>query len=109
MSRKAALYMRSASTPQIGKDESIDRQKSVTTEFCAKQGWSVVAEYSDRGVSGSTAERPAFQEMLGDLGLQKFEMLVVEDDTRLFRKFALQEVFRRFLAKNGVRVVSVSH
>ncbi len=44
-------------------DQTIEPQRLELTEYCARQGWSVIGEYTDT-ISGSKAVRPGLDAML---------------------------------------------
>jgi DNA invertase Pin-like site-specific DNA recombinase len=52
--KRAALYARVSTS-----DQHIDTQLFDLRKFAEQRGYSVVAEYTDVGVSGSKARRPA--------------------------------------------------
>jgi DNA invertase Pin-like site-specific DNA recombinase len=49
-----ACYYRMSRDEQ---EKSIDRQKAEVHPHCERQGYRVVAEYEDKGISGSEVER----------------------------------------------------
>ncbi|KKM11739.1 hypothetical protein LCGC14_1720680 [marine sediment metagenome] len=63
--QRAAIYCRVSTTEQAEK-QTITVQVDACREFCEKQGWDVVGEYLDDGVSGVKPfdERPAGKELL---------------------------------------------
>lgn len=69
--RRAALYVR-VSTPD---KQHPANQVAPLKAWCAKAGHRVVAQFVDRE-SGSTASRPAFQEMLAGARRHEFDLLV---------------------------------
>ena len=60
---KVALYARVSSDKQ-DIDLSISAQVRALREYAAKNGNEVVREFIDEGLSGRTAARPAFREMI---------------------------------------------
>ena len=61
---RAAIYARYSSDNQ--RDASIADQLRVCREFAARQGWSVVHEFTDHAISGATLLRSGFQAMMRD-------------------------------------------
>ena len=59
---RAALYLRLSrdDTGRAGESESIANQRRLLHDYALRQGWPVVAEYADDGVSGTTFDRPQF-------------------------------------------------
>ena len=107
---RAALYLRVSTPRQADHDLSIPDQRRQLESYCLSQGWEVAAEFVEPGVSGTDDRRPAFQEMI-DAALEKppvFDTVVVHSFSRFFRDQFQFEFYLRKLAKNGVRVVSIT-
>ena len=81
-----AIYAR-VSTRDKGQDFS--NQLIALREFAAKQGWHVYQQYVDQ-VSGSTDERPAFQQMFQDASQRRFDVLLFWSLDRLSREGVLE-------------------
>jgi site-specific DNA recombinase len=65
---------------------SIPVQKDYIEEFCQRNGWKFVSHYVDESKSGAKiAGRDAFQKMLKDAALGKFDVIVAYDVTRFAR------------------------
>ncbi|HDD3072165.1 TPA: recombinase family protein, partial [Staphylococcus aureus] len=64
---------------------SIHGQLNQLTEYCQFQGYEVVDEYTDRGISGKTTQRPELQRMLKDAKGGKLDGIMVYNTTRLAR------------------------
>ena len=63
LKRNILDYMRRVST-ETQKWLQYSGQLNQLTEYCQFQGYEVVDEYTDRGISGKTMERPELQRML---------------------------------------------
>ena len=64
-------------------------QKQVCRDFAKKQGWVVIKEFSEKGISGykvSAKDRDAIQEIQHDAALGKFDILLVFMFDRLGRR-----------------------
>jgi site-specific DNA recombinase len=71
---------------QDTQEDSIDRQRSQVGPHCESQGYAVVAEESDEGISGSeVSRRPGLQRVLALARAGKIEGVVVDDLKRLAR------------------------
>ncbi len=101
----AAIYARYSSEHQ--KDSSITDQFRNCEQRAAREGWTITAHYEDRALSGTTAQRPGYQAMLDDAKAKKFDILVVDDLSRLTRDEAEVINTRRRLTFWGVRLVTV--
>src|SRR5207244_9820924 len=79
---RVALYAR-VSTKDKGQET--ENQLAQLREFAAKQGWTVSREYVDRE-SGTTHERPEFQQMFEDAARRRFDVLLFWALDRLSRE-----------------------
>ncbi len=103
---KAATYARFSTDMQ--RDASIDDQCRNCARFAEREGWKVVAAYDDRGMSGTRTDRPGYQRMLTDAKARAFDVLLVDDLSRLARDSVENETVLRRLEHWGIRVVGVS-
>lgn len=102
---KAAVYARYSTTLQ--RRESITDQFRVCERIAERHGFSIVAQYSDEAVSGGTAsKRSGYQQMLGDARAGKFDVIVAEDVSRLWRNLAEQSPRLAELNDLGIAVVT---
>ena len=63
----AVIYARCSTEEQAQKGLSINSQLQSCREWC-ENGYQVIAEFTDDGLSGSTSEeRPAFMEMIDNI------------------------------------------
>jgi DNA invertase Pin-like site-specific DNA recombinase len=83
---RAVLYARYSTGKQ--KLESLEDQFHVCERVAAREGFVIVDRFGDREISGGTAERPAYQAMLTAARSGKFDVIVVEDISRLTRNRA---------------------
>ena len=83
---RAVIYARYSSDLQ--REESIADQIEVCRRYAEGQSWTVVERYTDAAISGSSRFRPAFQKLLGDAELHKFDIVVCEALDRLGRRLA---------------------
>lgn len=80
---RVAIYSRYSSEGQ--REASIEDQNRNCEAYAKRQGWTITARYADKAISGSTAERPGYQQMLRDAKAQHFAVLLVDDLSRLTR------------------------
>jgi DNA invertase Pin-like site-specific DNA recombinase len=107
---RAALYLRVSTGRQADNDLSIPDQRRQAKAYCASRGWEVVADYVEPGVSATDDRRPEFQRMI-DAATSKppaFDAIVVHSFSRFFRDQFQLEFYVRRLAKNGVRLLSIT-
>lgn len=107
MKRVCCLY-RVSTLGQVEKDD-IPMQKQCCHEFVEAQGWHIVKEYSEKGVSGykvAAKDRDAIQEIKkGALGGQ-FDVLLVFMFDRLGRRDDESPFVVEWFTKHGVEVWS---
>jgi DNA invertase Pin-like site-specific DNA recombinase len=83
---KACLYARFSTDKQ--KDASIDDQFRECERVAKSAGLTVVARFEDKGISGGTHQRPAYQAMLTAAREHRFDIIICEDISRLWRSRA---------------------
>jgi len=71
---RVALYAR-VSTLNHNQDPEL--QLAELREYCARRGWLIVAEYVDKGVSGSKERRPQLDRLITGAKARKFDMVMV--------------------------------
>ena len=107
---RAVLYLRlSRDDDNRGESESIQNQRALLREYAARKGFSVIDEYADDGWSGTSFDRPRFQDMLRDMEQHRFDIVLVKDLSRLGRDYIqtgryLELVF----PEHGVRLIAVN-
>lgn len=107
---RAALYLRVSTGRQADSDLSIPDQRRQAKGYCASRGWEIVADYVESGASATDDRRPEFQRMI-DAATTKppaFDVILVHSFSRFFRDQFRLELYVRRLAKNGVRLVSIT-
>src|SRR6202521_2236766 len=107
---RAALYLRVSTGRQAENDLSIPDQRRQAKGYCTSRGWEIVADYVEPCVSATDDKRPEFQRMI-DAATPKppaFGVIVVHSFSRFFRDQFQLEFYVRQLAKNGVRLVSIT-
>src|ERR1700693_5229587 len=107
---RAALYLRVSTARQAEHDVSIPDQKRQGEAYCASRGYQLIETYAEPGASATNDRRPEFQRMI-EAGTSKpapFDVVIVHSFRRFFRDHFEVEFFVRKLAKNGVRLVSIT-
>ena len=106
----AALYLRVSTGRQAESDLSIPDQRRQIEGYCQSRGWEVAAEFVEPGNTATDDRRPAFQAMI-DAAMVKppaFTVIAVHSFSRFFRDQFQFEFYVRKLAKNGVKLVSIT-
>lgn len=99
---KAVIYARFSSHNQ--RDESIDGQVRVCTQFAKQHGMTIVEIYADRALTGKTDARPEFQRMIKDSSKKNFEAVLCYAVDRFARNREDSAIYKSRLKKNGVKV-----
>lgn len=110
MEGMAVIYCRlSKDDGTIDDSSSIQSQKSALLKYCEENHFKVFKVYVDDGYTGTNDNRPAFQEMIRDAELHKFNIILTKDLSRLSRNYLIagkymEEVFPtlkiRYIAVN---------
>lgn len=109
-SLRAALYLRVSTARQAEHDVSIPDQKRQGEAYCEARGLQLVETYVEPGASATNDRRPEFQRMI-EAGTSKpapFDVVVVHSFSRFFRDHFEMEFYVRKLAKNGVKLLSIT-
>jgi site-specific DNA recombinase len=110
---RCAIYTRKSTEHNLDLEfNSLDAQREACEAYIksqAQEGWRLVrTRYDDGGLSGASLDRPALQELLGDVRDGKIDIIVVYKVDRLTRSLAdfakLVELFDR----HSVSFVSVT-
>jgi site-specific DNA recombinase len=107
---RAALYLRVSTARQAGHDVSIPDQRKQDKAYCASRGYQLVETYVEPGASATNDRRPEFQRMI-EAGTSKpapFDVVIVHSFSRFFRDHFEMEFYVRKLAKNGVKLLSIT-
>jgi site-specific DNA recombinase len=103
---RTAAYARYSTDMQ--REASLEDQLRNIRTRCAREGWQEPVVYSDAAISGARSDRPGFRQLLADAASHRFDMLLVDDLSRLSRdKDDTGKAIKR-LTFAGVRVVGVS-
>jgi site-specific DNA recombinase len=101
-----ALYARYSSEHQ--REASIADQFRTCERTAQVHGWTVSHRYEDKAITGSRADRPGYQRLLQDAQAHRFDVLLVDDLSRLTRDEAESIHLRRRLDFWGIRLIGVS-
>ena len=107
---RAALYLRVSTARQAEHDISIPDQKRQGEAYCEARGLQLVETFIEAGATATNDKRPEFQRMI-EAGTAKpapFDIVVVHSFSRFFRDHFEMEFYVRKLAKNGVKLVSIT-
>lgn len=102
----AVIYARFSSHNQ--QEQSIDGQLRYCKDYAERNAMKVINVYADRAISGTTDERPQFQQMIRDAKNKQFKYILVWKLDRFARNRYDSAVYKNQLKKCGVRVLSVT-
>ncbi|MDD5354092.1 MAG: recombinase family protein [bacterium] len=85
MSKSVALYTRVSTEDQAKEGYSLEVQREYLESFCQREGYEIYKVYSDDGISGYSAERPALKEMFAGAKAKRFELILVYKIDRFSR------------------------
>ena len=100
----AVIYARYSSAGQTY--QSIEGQLQECYTYAERNGYTVICEYIDEALTGTSDNRPQFQKMIEDSSKRQFKYVLVYQLDRFARKRADSAKYKTILLKNGVRVVS---
>lgn len=89
---------------------SIENQKKIIALWAKQHELPIPKFYVDIGYSGSTFQRPAFQQLLQDISAGKVECIIVKDLSRVGRDhITVGYYIEEFFPMKNVRFVSVTN
>lgn len=87
---------------------SIQNQKMMLKEFAKAHDWKIFKIYSDDDYAGSDRSRPAFNELITDAKLRKFNIVLCKTQSRFTRELEIVEKYIHGLFPQlGIRFVSI--
>ena len=98
------IYARYSSDRQT--EQSIEGQLKECYAYAKRNDYTIVGEYIDRAVTGTTDNRPEFQRMIEDSSKKHFKGVLVYQLDRFARNRYDSATYKAKLKKNGVRVLS---
>lgn len=108
MKKRVYCLYRVSTKGQVEKDD-IPMQKQRCHEFTKEQGWLIVNEFYEKGLSGfkvSAKDRDAIQEIQRDAAMEQFDILLVFMFDRLGRKEDETPFIVEWFVQNGIEVWS---
>lgn len=101
------LYPRVSTEDQSKHGHSLDEQKDRMYKLCEYKDYQIYKVYEDAGISAKDMNRPAFQEMLNDIGNGKISKIIVYKLDRLTRSIKDLEEICVFLEQNDCTLESI--
>ena len=98
------IYARYSCSNQT--EQSIEGQIKECTEYAKRNKLTIVGEYIDRALSGTSDDRPQFLQMIEDSSKRNFKGVLVYKLDRFARNRIDSALYKDKLKKNGVRLFS---
>ena len=97
---KAVFYAR-VSTEEEEQLNAIEKQIEENRDIIKEKGWILIDEYVDKGITGTQAKkRNEYIRMLDDIKRDKFDIIVVKDQSRLQRNTMDWYIFLNEIVQN---------
>ena len=89
--------------------ESIGNQRKILQRYVMENNLCLVKEYVDDGISGTTFDRPSFNELLQDIENKTIDMVITKDLSRLGRDYIKTGFYLEdYFPKNNIRYVAIT-
>ena len=72
-------YIRLSRDESYSDSDSIDNQNKLSDYYCENNGLEIVEKYIDNGYSGTTFDRPGFQNLLRDIECGLINTVIVKE------------------------------
>ena len=110
MEKWAALYVRlSRDDENEGDSNSISHQIELLQRYCKERSITNCRVYKDDGFSGTSFNRPGFQEMLRDIEAGTVDTVIVKDMSRFGRNYLEVGIYTEVrFPEMGVRFIAVN-
>lgn len=103
---KAVIYARFSTDKQS--DSSIEDQARNCLRYAERSGMAITSRFEDKAISGASKNRPGFDAMKASADRGEFDVLLVDDLSRLSRDdVEMKQVIRRFKFRR-IRIIGVS-
>ncbi len=103
---RTVAYARYSSDAQ--REASLDDQLRNCTQYCTRANWPAPTAFSDAAMSGTHAERPGYRALIAAIERGDFDVLLVDDLSRLSRDSNEAGRIMRRLAWHSIRLIGVS-
>lgn len=89
--------------------ESIGNQRKILQRYVKENNLNFVKEYVDDGISGTTFDRPSFNELLQDIEIQNINMVITKDLSRLGRDYIKTGFYLEdYFPQKNIRYVAIT-
>lgn len=105
ITKNAIIYARFSPRRNSDLCESIETQFDLCHDYCVKNNYNIVSQFSDRVLSGADEDRPGLWSAVEEL--KRGYYLVVYRLDRLARSVYLSDIIERAVNKKGASVISI--
>ncbi len=107
---RICIYARVSTDRQVVEGMSMEDQLNQIRTWAKNSEFFIIQEFLEPGVSAYDDQRPVFDEMINIATTYPpiFDAIVVHSRSRFYRDNALRELVERKLAKNNVKVISIT-
>ncbi|MEG1309481.1 MAG: recombinase family protein [Bacilli bacterium] len=108
---KVGLYIRLSreDDDKTQESESIKNQRSLLLQYVKENNLTLVDVYIDDGFSGTNFDRPDFNRMIRDIELNRINMIITKDMSRLGRDYiGTGNLIEKYFPEHGVRYIAVT-
>ena len=89
--------------------ESIGNLRNILQRYVKENNLILIKEYVDDGISGTTFDRPSFNELLQDIENKTIDMVITKDLSRLGRDYIKTGFYiEDYFPKNNIRYVAIT-
>ena len=90
MSRKVGIYARVSKVEAERNESSVPVQLAECQQRARQEGWSVVDQYTDEGISAwkRKAKRPEFERLIADVAAGRIDTILIREQERLLRQLS---------------------
>ena len=107
---KVGIYIRLSKEDGENKEsESIGNQRKILQRYIRDNNLTFIKEYIDDGISGTTFNRPGFNELLQDIENKSINMVITKDLSRLGRDYIKTgEYIENYFPEKNIRYVAIT-
>lgn len=100
--KRLAKYRRVSKKEQAIRGFSLQAQDEALEKYAEENDYEIVGDYADEGITASTLNRPALQQLLADVRAGKIDMIIFTKLDRWFRSVAHYYKIQEILEEHGV-------
>lgn len=100
--KRLAKYRRVSKKEQAIRGFSLQAQDEALEKYAKENNYEIVGDYADEGITASTLNRPALQQLLADVRAGKIDMIIFTKLDRWFRSVAQYYKIQEILEEHGV-------